>query len=133
MDDTAFARRLSLVLVIAGTLAAGLWTLLAQFIANWNEDSDCVREDCDDAAQFIGLGRPVWIAYLLIVGAFLFALRRQPRPCWLLLLSSLAPLVLIHIPHTGYALNQILAFVWLTIGVLAGIVVGFAPARRAPG
>jgi hypothetical protein len=133
LDDTTFARRLSLALVVLGTLAAGVWTLLAQVISGWNEDSDCLHQagGCDDTAQFIGLGRPVWIALLLVVAAFLFALRKQPRLCWLLTISSIAPLVLIPIPDTDYVVNQILIVAWLSMLVLTGVVVASVRRRSA--
>jgi hypothetical protein len=133
LDDTTFARRLSLALVVLGTLAGGVWTLLAQVISAWNEDSDCVGQagGCDDTGQFIGLGLPVWIALLLVVAAFLLALRKQPRLCWLLVISSIAPLVLIPIPDADYVLNQILVVAWLSILVLTGVVVASVRRRSA--
>jgi hypothetical protein len=133
MDDAAFARRLSLALVILGTLAAGVWTLLAATIAAWNEDSNCASQPdgCDDTSQLIGLARPVWIALFLVVAAFLFALRRQTRLCWLMVISSIAPLVLIPIPGADYVVNQILVVAWLSILVLTGVVVASVQRRSA--
>ena len=47
MAEPAFAKRFSVVLVICGTLAAGLWTLMSSVIAGFDEECAYRPGGCD--------------------------------------------------------------------------------------
>ena len=123
-------KRFSVVLAALAVLAAGLWTLLSAVMVAFDDECAYQRGSCDHTAELIGIALPAWIALGLILVACSFALAKQPRAAWLLILSSVAPLVLIEIPDASYVINQLLTVVWLSIMVLAGLLTTLVRGRR---
>jgi hypothetical protein len=133
LHDPRSARRLSLALFVVGALAASFWTFASSFIAGYNEDDECIYRagGCDDTSQFIGLALPVWIAMGLVVAALLCAWAKWARISRLLVVSSIAPLYIVRIPHTDYFVNQLLTGIWLSIIVVTGVLVSLRSRSNA--
>ncbi len=123
-QEVAFLRAFTTTLLVLGMVGLLLWTFVSALLAGENEGESCADAPrrCNDTAEFIGLGLPVWIAFALIAAACVLAYRRHSRPAWLLILASFAPLVLIPLPHADYAVNSYLLTAWFLAAVLAGAV-----------
>jgi hypothetical protein len=118
---TGLLRRITTILVVIGALATGLWTMLASFLGGYTEDNDCIYSSggCDETGRFLGFAAPAWVAFALVIAAFLLARWKGTRLSAFLVACS--PFALALIPMPDRSLNEISTMVWLTIVVLSMI------------